>query len=112
MLDRSLEMNMLFDFYSELLTAKQKEVLQYYYQENFSLQEIANVSGTTRQGVFELLKRTEAILLDYEAKLKLLHKHFNKLAIQEQIQDYVCTLNLNHEQNQYLSEQIARLTEI
>jgi predicted DNA-binding protein YlxM (UPF0122 family) len=49
-MDKTVYMTMLFDFYGELLTAKQKEYFNLYYNENLSLAEIAEAEGISRQG--------------------------------------------------------------
>ena len=69
---RTLEMGLLLDLYGELLTEKQKEHLDLYYNEDFSLGEIARLSGITPQGVRDSIRRGEATLLDTEAKTGLL----------------------------------------
>ena len=71
---RTLEMALLLDFYGELLTAKQREHLDLYYNEDFSLGEIARLGGITPQGVRDSIRRGEAVLLDTEAKTGLLSR--------------------------------------
>ena len=66
---------MLYDFYGDLLSKKQKEILGLYYSENYSLGEIAGEYGLTRQGIHETIKRGHAKLRDYEKKLKLISKY-------------------------------------
>ena len=68
-------MNFLIDFYGALLTDKQSTVLDYYYQEDYSLSEIAELQNTSRSAVYDLLKRCEKILEDYESKLHLMHNY-------------------------------------
>jgi len=65
-------MALLLDFYGELLTEKQKEYLDLYYNEDFSLAEIARPRGITPQGVRDLTRRGEGILRDTETKTGLL----------------------------------------
>jgi predicted DNA-binding protein YlxM (UPF0122 family) len=55
-----------------MLTEKQREVVEYYYNEDLSLAEIAQHSGITRQGVRDSIKRAELQLLDCEEKLGLM----------------------------------------
>ena len=62
---------MLYDFYGELLTEKQQEVIELYYNEDLSLAEIAQHSGITRQGVRDSIKRAENQLLVLEEQLGL-----------------------------------------
>ena len=68
---KNLEISYLLDFYSEMLTQKQREVIEYYYNDDLSLSEIAMNEGITRQGVRDSIKRAEAQLREYEEKLGL-----------------------------------------
>ncbi|SHH07607.1 YlxM family DNA-binding protein [Tepidibacter thalassicus] len=76
-LDRAIEISILFDFYKELLTEKQREVVNLYYNEDYSLGEISENLNISRQGVYDTLKRAEKILQEYEKKLQLVKK-FNE----------------------------------
>ena len=68
---KPLEMCMLYDFYGELLTEKQKELFDLYYNDDLSLAEIADQTKITRQGVRDSIKRCEQQLFDFEKKLGL-----------------------------------------
>lgn len=68
---KDLNISLLFDYYGECLSDKQREIFDYYYNEDFSLAEVAENLGITRQGVRDFVKRTEQQLLEYEAKLGL-----------------------------------------
>ncbi len=68
---KDLNIAMLLDFYGELLTKKQEEALNLYYNEDLSLAEIAEPLGITRQGVRDTIKRGEKQLYDLEEKLGL-----------------------------------------
>lgn len=70
-LERTNRVNMLFDFYGSLLTGKQQSILALYYQDNYSLGEIAAEMEISRQAVYEHLKRAEQVLEEYEDKLRL-----------------------------------------
>ena len=65
-MDRIVEKSLLFDFYGELLTQHQKEVYGEYIQNDLSPTEIAVLRGISRQGAYDLIKRCEKILTDYE----------------------------------------------
>lgn len=71
---KNLEFSILLDFYGDMLTEKQKEVIEYYYNEDLSLSEIAINQGITRQGVRDAIKRAEALLYDMENRLGLAKK--------------------------------------
>ena len=68
---KDLRLIMLFDFYGEILTEKQQDVIDYYYNDDLSLAEISEHLGITRQGVRDSIKRAEATLLEMEDKLGL-----------------------------------------
>lgn len=74
MLEKTTRINGLYDFYAPLLTEKQRTFLQYYYQDNYSLGEIAEEFGVSRQAIYEHIKRAEHCIEDYEHKLKLNEK--------------------------------------
>ena len=60
-----------FDCYKGLLTDRQRDVMELYYNEDYSLSEIASVLGITRQAVSDSLRHSRAILQDTEEKLGL-----------------------------------------
>jgi predicted DNA-binding protein YlxM (UPF0122 family) len=68
MKESTFQMTMLYDFYGDLLTDRQKEFYDLYYNEDFSLAEIAENAGITRQGVRDVLVRSEATLREMEEK--------------------------------------------
>ena len=71
-MEKNVRMAILFDYYGELLTEKQKEYFDLYYGENLSLSEIAENDGISRQGVRDVIVRAESIMEDAEAKLGIL----------------------------------------
>ena len=85
MLEQTTEMNLLYDFYHPLLTEKQRLLLEMYYLEDWSLSEIAEHQGVTRQAVFESIKRAGKLLMDLEEKLRLIQKHRQRQQIAEQL---------------------------
>lgn len=74
-LEKMNRMNVLFDFYGPLLTEKQQTFLRCYFQDDYSLGEIAAEFAISRQAVYEHLKRAEQTLEDYERKLGLAIRH-------------------------------------
>ena len=74
MLEKTTRMNYLFDFYQSLLTPKQRSYMSLYYLDDYSLGEIAAEYNVSRQAVYDNIKRTEAMLEEYENKLLLLQK--------------------------------------
>ncbi|QUH26257.1 putative DNA-binding protein [Serpentinicella alkaliphila] len=78
MIEKKIEISMLIDFYSQLLTEKQRDIIMFYYNDDLSLSEIAEEYSISRQAVYDTIKRTEKILYDYEEKLKLVELFQNK----------------------------------
>ena len=74
MKSQAYRMAMLFDFYGDVLTPRQKEFYDLYYNEDLSLAEIAENNGITRQGVRDVIVRAEAILTDLEDKTGLIRR--------------------------------------
>lgn len=75
MKNKPFEMCLLFDFYGEVLTDKQREVFDMYYNADLSLAEISEHIGITRQGVRDSIIRAEHTLRDLESKLKLVSRY-------------------------------------
>ncbi len=68
---KNMEISFLFDFYGDMLTDKQRDMVELYYNDDLSLSEIAENEGITRQGVRDSIKRAEAQLLEMEDRLGL-----------------------------------------
>ena len=66
---KTLRMNYLFDFYQSLLTNKQRNYLELFYLEDYSLSEIADTFNVSRQAVYDNIRRTGDLVEDYEKKL-------------------------------------------
>lgn len=78
---KDLNIGVLLDFYGSLLPEKQRQVIDYYYNEDLSLSEIADLIGMTRQGVRDSIKRGEATLVDTEEKLRF-EERFRRMSQQ------------------------------
>lgn len=108
MKNQAYRMAMLFDFYGDMLTDRQKEFYDLYYNEDLSLAEIAENYGITRQGVRDVIVRAEAIMTDLEDKTGLM-KRF--MLMQQQVQaildaaEKIQTVNYR----QYDNPELARL---
>jgi len=78
-------MNLLYDFYGQLLTKKQRTFFDLYYQADLSLGEIAAQHDVTRQAVYDILKRSERALEEFEAKLNLVDKYLRGQKVIRQV---------------------------
>lgn len=76
---KNLNIGMLLDFYGELLTEKQSDAIDFYYNQDFSLSEIAEEMKISRQGARDLIKRSEERLLELEDALGLV-KRFSEIS--------------------------------
>lgn len=74
MLEKISQVVLLKDFYGPLLTPKQQNVLSLHYENDLSLSEIADNMQTSRQAVYDLAKKAESLLEEYEHKLGLVEK--------------------------------------
>ncbi|HHY04336.1 MAG TPA: YlxM family DNA-binding protein [Thermoanaerobacterales bacterium] len=74
-MDKITKINLLFDYYGDFLTEKQKEIFELYYCYDLSFGEIAEQYGITRQGVYDIVHRSLRTLKDYEKKLGMLRKY-------------------------------------
>lgn len=89
MLEKTTRMNYLFDFYQSLLTPKQRSYMSLYYLDDFSLGEIAEEYNVSRQAVYDNIKRTEAMIEEYEEKLLLFKKFQERNEILDQLRQKI-----------------------
>ncbi|MBQ9428097.1 MAG: DNA-binding protein [Clostridia bacterium] len=78
MFEKDMNISFLLDFYGDVLSDKQRTLLEYYYNEDLSLAEIAESEGITRQGARHIIKKAEEQLVFLETKLGLAN-HFVKI---------------------------------
>ena len=86
-LEKTTRMNYLYDFYQSLLTNKQQSYMALYYLDDFSLGEIAEEYEVSRQAVYDNIKRTEAMLEEYEAKLLLFEKFQQRSTLLQRLKE-------------------------
>jgi len=94
------EIGLLLDFYGQLLTQRQFEVLDLHYNSDYSLREIAEHLGISRQGVYDNLKRGKTLLINFEKVLSLLEKHCKQKTIIEKIVNIVDSINIDNVSNE------------
>lgn len=74
MFEKNLNIGFLLDFYGDVLTERRRDALDFYYNDDMSLSEIAEEMSISRQGVRDLIKKAEEELFFYEEKLGLAKK--------------------------------------
>ena len=104
-IEKTNRMNALFEFYAALLTDKQMNYIELYYADDYSLAEIAEEFGVSRQAVYDNIKRTEKILEDYEMKLHMYSDYIVRSQILDQISE-------KYPEDSFLQEQISVLSSI
>lgn len=106
-MEKILEQTLLYDFYGELLTEHQRQVYEDVVLNDFSLSEVAENRGISRQGVHDMIRRCNRSLEEYESKLHLVEKF---LAIRENVEQ-IRRLTRNPEE-QPIPEVMARIQQI
>ena len=106
LLEKTTRMNFLFDFYQALLTEKQRSYMELYYLDDHSLGEIAESYEISRQAVYDNIRRTEAMLEEYEDKLRLLEKFQQRQRMLEELTDAIKDENATIEVRLALIEQL------
>ncbi|AEV68368.1 YlxM family DNA-binding protein [Acetivibrio clariflavus] len=106
-MDKIYEISLLLDFYGQLLSKKQYEILDLHFNNDYSLGEIAEHFNISRQGIFDNIKRGKAYLLNLEEKLGLVNKFTEQKAKAEKILEYIKKINkenMNKEDIEYLKK--------
>ena len=114
MKNQTYRMTMLFDFYGEILTQRQKEFFDLYYNEDLSLGEIAENCGISRQGVRDVIVRAEAAMQEIEDKTGLIRRFMKmqpKIAAIEEAAQQIKTINYRQYENPQLDELAATILE-
>lgn len=84
-MEKIVEQTLLYDFYGELLTGHQKKIYEDVVQNDLSLSEAAEIYGISRQGVHDLIRRSNKALSDYESKLHLVERFMKTKAMAERM---------------------------
>ena len=103
-MDDRFKISILLDHYGPLLTEKQLDIMSLYYNEDLSLAEISEINKTSRQAIYDLIKRCCKQLLVYEKKLELMKKQNYRLRKKD---DLMQKIRENH-----ISEKLLNYIEI
>lgn len=110
--EKLVQIALLFDFYGQLLTEKQIEIVEMYYNNDLSLGEISEQLGISRQGVYDTLKRAEKTLFEYEEKLKLVDRFLSHKESMKQINRMIDEiLEKDDFDKKYLKQRLTQIKE-
>lgn len=86
MVEKTVRMNMLFDFYGQLLTERQRSFFSLYYSDDLSLGEIAEHFNVSRQAVYDIVKRSAEALEQYEEQLGLYERYVKRRSVIDKLE--------------------------
>lgn len=109
MFEKVFEIGMLYDFYGKLLTPKQSNFLEMYYENNLTLSEIAENLNISRQAVHDTLRKVELILHEYENNLGLIEKFHINQGIMEDINNKLDELLNSNSKTGIIDEIISNI---
>jgi len=112
MFEKMMEISMLFDFYGQLLTQKQKTILQLYYEDDLTLAEIAENLGISRQAVHDASRKAEKALHEYERTLGLVRKFQDTEAAVRQVNECIEQALHEHENDEALKNELIKIKSI
>lgn len=96
-MEKIVRQSLLYDFYGELLTENQKSIYENVVMDDLSYSEVAREYGISRQGVFDMMKRCDKKLEEYEEKLKLVEKFVHAREKVAEIQTHIVKLREKNE---------------
>ena len=107
-MENELFVSVLFDYYSALLTERQRDIFEMYVNKNLSLSEIAENLGISRQGVRDGLVKAEKALVEYEEKLGIHGKNQKLSVILDDLKSLVAEADIPDNKK----EEIKNLTDL
>ena len=112
-MEKNVKISILCQLYGKLLTEKQYEILNDYYNNDLSLSEIAQNSEITRQAVRDILKKGEKKLFEYEEKLNFMKRTLNqeKRTLNQEKKITKVLAELTKIQKDYSDKQVASVLE-
>lgn len=111
-MSKNLDVAVLLDFYGPMLTKKQFDAIDLYYNQDLSLSEIAEHEGITRQGVRDSIKRGEVFLFELEEKLQLFHTYIENLKTLQNIKYVVNRIEKENDQYHYSNSLTDNINQI
>lgn len=112
---KNLDVVLLADYYGEMLTENQRKFIEYYYNDDLSLSEIAQNEGITRQGVRDAVKRAESQLYDMEKKLGFAERSRKVNEVLEAVKEStesINTYNMNVSLSREINDEVVRIRSV
>lgn len=111
-MERELYLSLLFDCYKSMLTERQREIFDLYYNQNLSLGEIAEDLDISRQGVRDSLVKAEKTMTDLEGNLKIYDKSVELSNMLGDLAKDLSKLQMSPAQKKTVLEKLNRINEL
>lgn len=105
---KNMDISYLLDFYGDVLTEKQREVMEQYYNDDLSLAEIAENFSITRQGVRDAIKRGEGTILELEEKVGFARRYRDVQSGLSEIETLARDINFANNNSYAVSDEVRR----
>lgn len=109
MLEKIIEVSMLYDFYGQLLSEKQRTYFELYHEDNYSLSEIGSEYHISRQGVYDVVKKAERALYKFEETLGLVRKFLETEHVLAEVDRSIGMLIADNTENEKLIESLEQI---